>query len=260
MPKCTECGENFTTRGKREIHMMEHLPADPSEVLAESVGEDNSPSASGEARAFLAPPSAPPTGPTKGPDPVIDPFDLPEVPSFETSEGAETSGPESMPGAPSDVPSFDDGEIIAPPAPTFSAEDLQAALIALTQATAEMAGTGPEGVLSNGEAKLIATLSVDKINEWVAVSGGDPNSAKMYLALGVVVISKGRVYVTAIQRKRQRRGMTPAREVSPRKIDPENPPAPGEGFEGAPVQEAEPGGEIPSGLPSALDALVPNEA
>jgi len=131
--------------------------------------------------------------------PMVEPWDVGVMPDFGGGDAA------------SNVP----GDAPAPPAqpasaapivrPVLGQADIAEALRAIFDATAEMAGTGDAGKLSDVEARLIARLTVDFVNEWLAKLGAnDAGRAKLLIAVGILTLSKGRVYVVAIRAKQRK--------------------------------------------------------
>ena len=114
------------------------------------------------------------------------------MPEFEEKEGVETETPTAIPAASMDVA-----------IPAFTVTSLAAIYKMIFDATADMAGTGDAGKLSDGEANLIAGLSADWINRQMAVSGMDTGSAQMYAAVGIILVTKAKVYYVAIRKKRK---------------------------------------------------------
>ncbi len=204
------CDESFRTIAKRERHMAsEHMPASTSpasefdsrdlppaveSVLdADSVGagEGETPPASASAEPVSIADYSPRI--SDGGGLTIDPFDLGSMPDFETTNAPRVE--------------------VAPSAPAFREDQIASLLKVISETTAAMARTGPEGAFTDAEARLVATLVTDSINKMVAENaGGDPDRAKLIVGVGIIALLKARVYLAALRRNRRGRGGS-ARDV-----------------------------------------------
>lgn len=190
------CEQKFTTPAKRESHYaLVH-------TLDDSDAEDSEPIAAEEEE----PESGDPDPVVEAP--IIDPWIFDDVPEFETNADLPPkSGGGVTTGTP--PPTF-----AAKVSPTFSQVDLERILRAVFENMAELAGTGPEGQLTDGEARLLANLMLDSANQYFAtVAGGNPARAKALVALGVLAAMKSRVYVRAIRNKSKQQTATLAAKV-----------------------------------------------
>lgn len=193
---CPDCGKSTRTPAKLEAHRAIHTlilgGADEPDAPAVIDTVENAPTSGvpasddGTGAASLGPP--PVSRPANAPDPVIDPFDLPQMPEFPTQD---VPIPET-PIVPDRVYE-----------PAFSKTELSALLIGFFDATAELAETGPAGRLTQTEADLVSGLSLNWVNRQMADNfGDDPEGAKALMAIGILAVRKGRVYVVAVNRKR----------------------------------------------------------
>ena len=210
---CPECGERLRTPAKLEAHLAVHaaLPSTgdyDSEMSGLPAAADavlNAPSDSAPVSDDApATPAAPASAPASASDPTIDPFDLPPMPEFETTDKPPDPAPEAV--------TQPDAVI----EPAFSPGELASLLKMLFDTTAEMAGTGPRGRLSDSEANLVANLSVGWVNRQVAANfGNDPEGTKALIAVGIIAVNKAQVYYAAIQRKRVGAGEEPPSAPAP---------------------------------------------
>ena len=145
----------------------------------------------------------------------IDPFEIGAFPEFESNiEGEE--GSESVYDPP-DV-TVSGGE------PAFSESSLASIFKLVFDALSDMLDVGEAGKLTEGEARLLAGLSMDFVNE--QFGGHDPSKVKMVMAVAVILLTKARVYYAAIQKKRNKTIEGEASENSNRINRPQASPSP----------------------------------
>lgn len=143
-------------------------------------------------------PDLPPAAEAQIDAPPIEP--MPPMPEFDSPN---ESNPAPAP------------EIMDVGIPAFTTTSLAAIYKMAFEAAADMAGVGDAGKLTDGEANLIAALSVDWLNRQLAVSGMDANNAQMMAAVGIIIVTKARVYYVAIRDKRNTRRIKDAPVATP---------------------------------------------
>lgn len=253
MPRnvCPECGIPQRTPGKLERHLAVHaqlpsngnyaqeesgLPAAAEVVM--SAPEDSRDLAGGDTRAEKSPPAS---APASAPDPMIDPFDLPDMPEFETADAPPPVEPEA--------PMMRPDAVIEP---AFSPGEVAALLKMLFDTTAEMAETGPRGRLSDAEANLVGNLATPWINRQVAMHfGNDPEGTKALIGVGIIAMNKAQVYYAAIRQKRGKNAAIAQQSESTSEAAPDySPRIPDDVPSQAPPVPSNIGG------PSAMDAMA----
>lgn len=183
---CDKCGKTLKNASGLRLHKMQ------AHKIGRPTGGDRTvPEASGAEAISEGDASIPAVAPTASP-----PADAPKAPGLLAKLGIGT--PQNLPTKP---PKPDAPATLAEIKADFTVADLAGILTNASEVLSAWDGAGQEGVLSALEAKQMANLLHDAVAKAILRYFGSAEKFKMSLAIGLLLMGKGRVHYKAISAK-----------------------------------------------------------